>query len=226
MNPQDLLQMISDLISGNRAPDPGMARSPQNFQFAPGSEPDTSYYPRSQPSAGMGAAPADFEPSSAGSSMPSMERPRQETLEDWRMSEETGRGVFSDTTLNLGRQFGYTSPNEILSYLPSFRQIASEQGNSAEFQRELYRQITGQEPPENYTGFHASQAERIGNVFSPDEADINVMKEIAFIATAMRELTNSGFGPWGGGPAQPQYRQGPITPPPSRGFYGPGGGVR
>jgi hypothetical protein len=198
MNPQDLLKMITDLISSSDVQGVTASRNPANFEFAPGSAPNPGYGPAG--SSGVTVVPGGSAPSRIPTG------PQRETLEDWQSGRGTGRDIFTDTTLNLGRQFGYTSPDEILGYLPSFRQIASEQGNSAEFQRELYRQISGQEPPENYTGFHASQADRITNVFNPDEADINVMKEVAFIATAMREIANSGFGPWGGGSAQPQYR--------------------
>lgn len=101
--------------------------------------------------------------------------------------------VFSEPTLELGRQFQYDTLNQLSSYLPIFNRQAGEAGDSREFQRALYRTMTRQEPPESYSGFHASQADRITNVFNPEEVDVEAMREIAFIATAMREMQNAGF---------------------------------
>ena len=101
-------------------------------------------------------------------------------------------GVFSDATVDLGRSFGYSSLGGLEGFLPAWQRLAGESGDSREFQRALYRQLSGREAPEGYGGFHASQASRIGNVFG-EGVDVGAMQEVAFIATALRELENSGF---------------------------------
>ena len=101
-------------------------------------------------------------------------------------------GVFSDATVDLGRSFGYSSLGGLEGFLPAWQRLAGESGDSREFQRALYRQLSGREAPEGYGGFHASQASRIGNVFG-EGVDVEAMREVAFIATALRELENSGF---------------------------------
>lgn len=102
-------------------------------------------------------------------------------------------GLFSDETIDLGKRFNYSSPNQIFQFLPMWQQIAGEAGDSRAFQRELYKRMTGREAPEQYGGFHARQADRITNVFNPDEVDIDAMQQIAFIATALREMQAAGL---------------------------------
>jgi hypothetical protein len=65
--------------------------------------------------------------------------------------------------------------------------------NSALFQRRLYEEWTGRQAPEHYTGFHASQIDRIQNVVSEDEADLDVMRQIAVLATMLREMEQDGW---------------------------------
>jgi hypothetical protein len=168
MNPEELLRMITDLVTNRGRGQEPQARSPGAFEFAPGSE------------------PSGFGPQLAPEAAP---EPRQsQTSLERHMGD-----VFSGTTVDLGKRFGYSDLSELESYMPIFNRMAGETGDSAAFQRQLYRQMTGREAPQNYTGFGASQADRITNVFSPDEVDINAMQEIAFIASAMREMMNAGY---------------------------------
>ena len=76
--------------------------------------------------------------------------------------------------------------------IPHWNETQSGPGDSRNFQRELYELWTGQQAPENYTGFHASQVDRLENVFSPDEVDLDMMREIAVLATALREYEEAG----------------------------------
>lgn len=70
----------------------------------------------------------------------------------------------------------------------TFREMAPEAGDSADFQRTLYEEMTGMAAPEGYTGFHRGQVGRIENVFSPEEHDVRMMEQIALLASLLREM--------------------------------------
>lgn len=73
-----------------------------------------------------------------------------------------------------------------------FNEMSPADGNSAEFQRLMYAVMTGQQPPEHYTGFHAGQIGRLDNVIDPEAHNIAAMEEVALLATLFREMQGSG----------------------------------
>lgn len=102
--------------------------------------------------------------------------------------------IFSPETLALGQQYDINAINQVAGYAGDFvRTAGGFPGDSRDFQRGLYRMLAGRDAPEAYSGFHASQADRIQNVFSPDSVNIDAMRIAAFIATLMREMENAGY---------------------------------
>jgi hypothetical protein len=98
----------------------------------------------------------------------------------------------SEPTESARQKLGI-SQGAIAEMIPRWRELQQGAGNSSNFQRELYEAWSGRAAPENYTGFHASQIDRLGNVFSPQDVDLDLMREIAVIATALRELDETGY---------------------------------
>lgn len=96
---------------------------------------------------------------------------------------------FSEGLVDQFRERGLETSSDLFMM---FDEMAPADGDSADFQRLMYYTMTGQQPPEHYTGFHAGQIGRLDNVIDPEAHDISAMEEVALLATLFREMQRQG----------------------------------